>query len=555
MSQRRVGLAAIALFVLLYLLPLGFRPLFVPDETRYAEIPREMLASGNWLVPHLNGLRYYEKPVLGYWLNALSIQLFGANGFAIRLPSALATGLAALLLFWLARRYCRQAPLVAPLSALVFLSCFAVVGIGTFAVLDAMLAFFLTGALVFFFAALAAPSRSRQERGWLAAAGLFCGLAFLAKGFLAFAVPALTVGGYLVWQRRFRDLARLPWLPLAVAVAVALPWSVMIQRRAPDFWQFFIWNEHIRRFLGDNAQHGQPVWFFLAVAPAMSLPWALLVPAALAGRARHVAPVDHPANDLARFALCWLVLPFGFFSACHGKLITYILPCFPPFALLMAIGFDRGLGTPAGDRRFRRAAGFGAVLFGLLLAAFLGVQAVGINGFHPYVHTWKWLMIANGLGVMAFLLIVAARCREKSGRLLAVGFAPALLLFSLQVALPQRTLEAKAPVTLLARHRHDVRAETVLLSGENAAATACWVFKRDDVLLVERAGELDYGVARARPRERLLTPARAGEVLRENRGHAVLVAAADEYARWQASLPVPVSLDGNGPHGYVLAVY
>jgi hypothetical protein len=97
--------AMIGLFFLLYILPLGVRPIMVPDESRYAEIPREMIASGDWTAPHLNGLRYFEKPVLGYWLNAGSIMLFGENAFAIRFPSAMSAGISAVILFLLVRRY------------------------------------------------------------------------------------------------------------------------------------------------------------------------------------------------------------------------------------------------------------------------------------------------------------------------------------------------------------------------------------------------------------------------------------------------------------------
>ena len=89
--------ALILVYLVVYILPLDLRPLMIPDETRYAEIPREMLKSGDWIVPRLNGLRYFEKPPMGYWLNAMSISLFGENGFAVRLSSALAAGLTALL--------------------------------------------------------------------------------------------------------------------------------------------------------------------------------------------------------------------------------------------------------------------------------------------------------------------------------------------------------------------------------------------------------------------------------------------------------------------------
>ena len=95
--MKQAALLIICLFLLIYVLPLGSRPMVVPDESRYSEIPREMVASGDWVVPRLNGLRYFEKPVLGYWLVAASIKLFGENAFATRLPSALAAGLSALL--------------------------------------------------------------------------------------------------------------------------------------------------------------------------------------------------------------------------------------------------------------------------------------------------------------------------------------------------------------------------------------------------------------------------------------------------------------------------
>jgi 4-amino-4-deoxy-L-arabinose transferase len=129
-DMKRSVLCVFALFLFLYIASLGFRPIMIPDEARYAEIPREMIASGDWIVPRLNGLPYFEKPVLGYWLNALSILLFGENAFAIRFPSALAAGLTALLLFLMVRRSAGGHRL-AILAALVFLTCLEVFAVGT----------------------------------------------------------------------------------------------------------------------------------------------------------------------------------------------------------------------------------------------------------------------------------------------------------------------------------------------------------------------------------------------------------------------------------------
>ena len=113
--------AIIGLYLLVFIVPLQFRPLATADEARYAEIPREMLESGDWIVPHLNGLRYFEKPPLGYWLTALSMKAFGQTNFAVRFPSALCAGLTALLIGWLVRRQTRDT-VWAVLSAIIYLT-------------------------------------------------------------------------------------------------------------------------------------------------------------------------------------------------------------------------------------------------------------------------------------------------------------------------------------------------------------------------------------------------------------------------------------------------
>ncbi|MBW1996361.1 MAG: phospholipid carrier-dependent glycosyltransferase [Deltaproteobacteria bacterium] len=322
-------------FLLAYIIPLGARDLAEPDETRYAEIPREMIAGGDWIVPHLNGVRYFEKPVLGYWLHAASILLFGENNFAVRLPSAMSAGISALLIFLLVNKTSREGKdgegFPAFLAVLVYLSCLEVFALGNFALLDSLFSLFLTSSIIFFYFASEAAPRTARETGYLLLSGVACGLSFLTKGFLAFAVPALALGPYLVWERRYSDLLRMSWLPILSAVLVALPWSMAIHLREPDFWRFFIWNEHIRRFVADNSQHRESFWFFFMAAPGLFFPWAFLAPAAVLGIKGRLNE-QAPRGRLVRLSICWLVLPFLFFSFSNGKLLTYVLPCFPPFA-------------------------------------------------------------------------------------------------------------------------------------------------------------------------------------------------------------------------------
>ncbi|MBG0779087.1 MAG: phospholipid carrier-dependent glycosyltransferase, partial [Desulfotignum balticum] len=116
-----------ACFLCLYILPLHVRPLAIPDEVRYAEISREMVASGDWIVPRLNGLHYFEKPVMGYWLNGLAMKLFGQNNFSVRITSAISAGLSALMVFFLSAGFSRSTR-KGGMAAGIYLTCFLVYG-------------------------------------------------------------------------------------------------------------------------------------------------------------------------------------------------------------------------------------------------------------------------------------------------------------------------------------------------------------------------------------------------------------------------------------------
>ncbi|MBN2594292.1 MAG: phospholipid carrier-dependent glycosyltransferase [Sedimentisphaerales bacterium] len=222
------------LFFLSYILPLGMRPMVIPDETRYAEISHEMLNTGDWIVRKLDGLRYFEKPVLGHWLNAASQYLFGQDAFAVRLPSALAVGFSALAVFLLAYRFTGGYP-AGPLAAATFLTSLEVFAIGTFCVLDSVFSQFITATMVTFYFAWEEKA-SRKKYAFLALSGMFCGLAFLTKGFLAFVLPAMVILPFAIWEHRAKELPAFCWMPLTTAVLVALPWTVAIYFRENDFW-------------------------------------------------------------------------------------------------------------------------------------------------------------------------------------------------------------------------------------------------------------------------------------------------------------------------------
>ena len=553
--NKRCILLLLSFFLLAYILPLGVCDLVVPDETRYGEIPREMIASGEWISPHLNGLRYFEKPVLGYWVHAGSLLMFGENNFAVRLPSALSVGLSALLIYVLvwrtSRREDEDGGFPAILATLVFLSCFEVFGVGNTAVLDSLFSFFLTATITAFYFATESPPGSGQKKGYLFLAGLSCGLSFLTKGFLGFAVPVLAVAPYLVWQRRYADLLRMSWLPILTAILVSLPWSIAIHLREPDFWRFFFWNEHIRRFMADNAQHKESFWFFFLTAPGMFIPWVFMVPAAVPGIKTRLFE-QGAAGRLLKFCLCWLVLPFLFFSFSNGKLLTYILPCFPPFAILIAFGLLHVLKKDTRSRLFQGGIVVNTILFSLILVAFLYVQLFGFNGFRPYSQAWKAVMVVNGLAYFVLFLVWAFRSRTTVSKTLLLGLSPLLLFFVVHFTIPDLTREVKSPGPILEQYAQGIDSKDIVISDENSIRAVGWYLKRNDVYLLGGTGELDYGMKYKDAAGRLLDMQTAVDLIQNNRGRTVLIARVKHIARWRDQLPQPVFQDQSGPEGYVI---
>jgi len=387
--MRRVVLVGALVFAVVYLVPLGVRPLYSPDETRYAELPREMLASGDWVVPHLNGLRYFEKTPLGYWAMAASMSILGETELAVRLPTAISAALTAALILLLVSRSSVR-PRAGLLAAGIYLTFLEVYVIGNINILDSILTLFVTGSMISIFLALEATN-ARARTMLLVVGGILCGLAFLTKGFLALAVPALVLGPFLLMERRLRDLVRAPWLAIAAAFAVAVPWAVLIHVREPDFWWYFFWTEHVQRFLSpvsDNL-HAEPFWYFVPVLVVSAAPWLPLLPAGISGL--RSKPSGSP---LVRLCLVWFAVPFLFFSVSGGKLAPYILPCHPALAVLLGLGIDTYL-----ERKHTRLFTAGAlVTAAVAVAVLLGVAVAGRAKLPPRRRGSGWWRLRRWRG-------------------------------------------------------------------------------------------------------------------------------------------------------------
>jgi 4-amino-4-deoxy-L-arabinose transferase len=479
----------LAAYFLLYVAPLPFRPLFMPDETRYAEIPREMVATGDWIVPRLNGLRYFEKPVFGYWLTALSILCFGENRFAIRLPSALATGLSAMLLVFIFRRSGHAS--CALLGAAVFLTSLQVYTLGVMNLLDAVFSLFVTASLVcFYFAYQAYGSRARLE--WLAASGVACGLGFLTKGFLAFVIPVVTIGPFLLWQKCRKELLTLPWIPLLVSVTIILPWAIMIHLREPDYWRHFIFVEHFSRFTATDIHsfHPQPFWILLPYLIGGAVPWTFATSAAIRGL-RKVGWRD----PLIRYALCWLLSPFLLLSASQGKLGTYILPCFAPLSLLLSVGLTQSM-KKQDSRPFRVAAWTSAAISGSAVAVITAMSFVNLTSRPIFAsdETWKWAAGSAALVAWCGISIASARAKRMAMGLGLFAVVPVALMLSANFILPKWATWSRTPEAFVARYVGAIGPEDRVYSTKSLAPAVGWVLKRNDIGILGGGGELQYGL-------------------------------------------------------------
>ena len=470
-------------FGVFYLLPLASHGLWIPDETRYAQISQEMLLTGKWASPHFMGIRYFEKPAAGYWMIALGQAMFGQNLFGVRFASALSTGLSILLVYLVSRLW--NDPQKSLVSTVLYMSFVSVALLGGYANLDPQFTFWvnLTGVALWF----CFDSTTRRGRLWSwALLGFACGMGFMTKGFLAWLLPVLIALPYAIWQKRFRELLGYGVVAVVVAIVVSLPWALAVHLQEPDYWNFFFWHEHIQRFAGDDAQHAEPFWFYLPLMVAFSLPWIALLPSTVK---RAWLEKRLPKTV---FLLLWLLMPLAFFSLAKGKLPSYIMPCLLPLALLMGSTLSDKLAQ--GQARALRINGWLNLSIGI--AALLAISWFQLKNpvYERGQETLSLVLVFTFLfGWIVVNLLQAARplklwAAPAIGSWLLVALVPA--------ALPHSVVYNKTPDQFIIDHLPELQPTAALLSNDLGAASALsWRLGRPDVSLYNTVGEVKYGIA------------------------------------------------------------
>ena len=329
-QREMVYLAILVLLCLvLFFLFLGNRPLWDVDEGMHAATSKDMILSGDWITPQLNGENFYDKPVLFNWLVAISLLVFGFTEFAARLPAAvLGTG-SVLVTYFLGRRL--FSPTVGFLGGVILATGVEFIILSRVVVHDIALTLFVTLALTFFYRGF--TDTSRRKSVWL----LFyaaLGLAVLAKGPIGVLLPGLIIFLFLVIKRRLniiRDM-QLGW-GILIFLAVAAPWYVLIMLKNNDYAGYFFIQQNLAYFFSGESRHPRPFYYYFPILMGGFFPWSLFLPAALF---RALRRGFGKTEDGTLFLMLWFGAVFLFFSTASSKLSTYILPLFPAISLLTA---------------------------------------------------------------------------------------------------------------------------------------------------------------------------------------------------------------------------
>ena len=365
----------LAFVALTRLLTLGLYPLTDTTEARYGEVARKMAELGNWVTPMYDyGVPFWAKPPLTTWLSAISINLFGVNEFAARLPYFLLAVLIAWLLWrWVSRSSGRQAQLAVAMMSGTLLYFVASAAVMT----DLGLVLGTTLAMIGFWAAFEEGESARPKEVWLLFVGL--GIGLLAKGPIAVVLSGLPIGLWMLLTGNIKaSWQRIPWIKgTLLTLAIAAPWYVMAEIRTPGFWEYFFIGEHWNRFTvtgwaGDkygtaHATQRGAIWLF---ALAAVMPWTVLLPLLWIGRKPTQAPQKFESPSYSRsltiYLLAWSAASCLFFTMSGNILWTYVLPALPAMALLAARWLSR-------DARTRWVSGVmaaGVLAMSLLVTAF-----------------------------------------------------------------------------------------------------------------------------------------------------------------------------------------
>jgi 4-amino-4-deoxy-L-arabinose transferase-like glycosyltransferase len=414
-SELKYVIALVVLCAVVNFFGLGRVPLLGPDEPRYAEVAREMYEAGDWITPQLGGINWFEKPALTYWISTAGYALFGVSEFSARAGIALLASIGVLLLYFFGKKV--RSSRFGYLSASTLVTCGMWPGFSRAVTFDLTLSVALELGLLSFFLWQSREDAKGKRSLWL----VFCfalGLAVLAKGLVGIVLPLIVIGPYLLLTRQLKVVVR-PGLLLSgilVFSATAATWYwPVISRHGTDFINDFFLAHHLQRYVSNKFRHPQPFYFFWIIAFVGIFPWSFYVASnAWQSMKRLWARFDWASDRLSLFLWLWVLMPVLFFSFSGSKLPGYILPVFPPIAMIVGMELEKWWEADEPKRMkflaiatailiITVAAGFGLLgdrEIGLSLLDAFRVATIGILAAVVYLALW---VLLSGRAATLFL--------------------------------------------------------------------------------------------------------------------------------------------------------
>lgn len=392
-----------ACIVLFYTLWLGSYPLFTPDEGRYSEVAREMIATSDYITPRVDGIAFLDKPILYYWLQVIAIQLFGLKEWALRFFPAMLGMLSCLFTYACGRRLFNRP--TGLLAAAILATTPLYFGGTHYANLDLEVAALITCTMTCLIMGMLSEDNTKPY--FLFGAYLFAGLAFLTKGLIGFAFPFIIASSWIVLLKRWDLFKKVHLIKGCLfAIGMALPWYILVQQANPQFLHFFFVTQQVARFLSAaEFNNPTPFWFYAPIVILGFFPWTIFLLQALTYSVRKVW--NHRKEQAALlYLLLWFSIIFVFFSIPHCKTMGYIFPVFPPLALLVA----NYLCTQWNDTKPLAIKLSYAAL--TLIGAALGTAAIALHAYQlieltpaciPYLNALATIFIGTGVGSLLLL--------------------------------------------------------------------------------------------------------------------------------------------------------
>jgi len=310
---------------------LGSYPLQLPDEGRYSDVVREMLITGNYIIPLTNGIPFIDKPPLFFWMQTFFVQIFGLNEWGLRLwpvtvgiLGCLSNYLTGYLLF--NRQTGQLAAFILATSIFYFI-------MSHVADLDLTVSVLISCSL---FAFLLGIKKENHRHYFFYGAYLFAALAILAKGLMGIVLPAMVVGLWIFILERWSLLLKIQLITgLLIILALCSPWFFFAQKQIPTFLHYFFYTQQFHRYLATEFNSHQNAWYYLVVISVGFLPWSFFGVLSIFSKIKDIYH-RNPHFETYLFLLIWIISITFFFSIPVSKTISYILPVFPPLALLTA---------------------------------------------------------------------------------------------------------------------------------------------------------------------------------------------------------------------------